>query len=69
MYKIISFLVILNIVTICKNVESSKARMEALGQDEQTSSHYILDTRDVYSNPGSLNILKKLYCYGMGYCS
>lgn len=51
-------LVIAGLAVLSTNAFASKARVQALGQDEVRGSHYISDTRNVFRNPAALNETK-----------
>ena len=45
---------------------ASKARMEALGQNSDTGSHYIQDTRNVFKNPAAVNHMNNYVTFEWG---
>ncbi len=51
-------LVIAGLAVLSTSAYASKARVQALGQDEVRGSEYISDTRNVFRNPAGLNETK-----------
>ncbi|MCK5072770.1 MAG: hypothetical protein KAQ98_05035 [Bacteriovoracaceae bacterium] len=51
-------LLVTALLLISSGAFASKARMQALGQDAETGSYYVSDTRSVFTNPAYVNSYK-----------
>jgi hypothetical protein len=54
----IKLIILTTFIILATSTYASKARLEALGQSSSTGSYYISDSRNIFSNPASVNFFK-----------